>query len=72
MERRGVGVELLLHLLVRQRLLGLLPLLGAAHVLFVDGLGAAELDHRVLEEEHLWAAKVAGSVDRFHEIGKDP
>ena len=71
MQRRGVRVELLLHLLVRQRPLGLLPLLGAAHVLFVDGLGAAELDHRVLEEEHL-SAKVAGLFDRSHEIGKDP
>ena len=48
--KRGcVRVQMVLaHVLILQRALGLFPVLCAAHVLEVDGLLAAELDHRVL------------------------
>ena len=53
--KRGcVRVQMVLaHVLILQRALGLLPVLCAAHVLEVDGLLAAELDHRILEEMNL-------------------
>ena len=61
--KRGcVRVQALPHLIVFQRALGLLPILCAAHVLEVDGLRAAELDHRVLEEVNLHRIGVWGWV----------
>ena len=51
-ERRRVRVARLESLKIRQRPLGLLPRLGAAHVRVRDILRAAQLDHRVLQERH--------------------